>query len=532
MKKILILLIPVFVLLGAVNTGYSQDPDQDSTKTENVDDHNKGEHEAGAHEEGAHANHGDHHLPPGYIAIPFVLLLLLIATGPLFFEHFWHKNYPLIAIALGAGVVGYYMWVMHDVDTIIHTLAEYIQFIALLTGLFCAAGGIMIKVDKKGKPMTNAVLLAIGAVLANIIGTTGASMLLIRPFIRLNKDRIKAYHIVFFIFIVSNVGGSLTPIGDPPLFLGFLKGVPFEWTMTHDLVPWVFGVIMLLIIFIMIDSRNKSGEETEVEYTGKTKIVGTKNFFWIIIIIGAVFLDPNVFSWVPGIKMTLHGQDVTISFLRECIMLSAAFLSYYFSSEKALKGNEFEFEPIKEVAFLFVGIFFTMMPALAIVGDYATNNPDLISKHSLYWATGALSGVLDNAPTYVNFLTAAMAAQGGDVGVFAEVQAFSTFHITVDNAAGQPFPGPHMHDDHMTAAVRLTAISVASVFFGAMTYIGNAPNFMVKAIAEQAGVKMPSFFAYVVKYSMVYLLPVLALTWLIFFQFDLVEIIIDFFHIP
>lgn len=527
MKKILILLIPVFVLFGALNTSYAQDPHGDHDNVEQADDHDGGEAEID-HEHDEHASH----VPPMWSGIPFVLMLLLIATGPLFFEHFWHKNYPIVAIVLGSGVVGYYIFALNDSDSVIHTLAEYIQFIALLTGLFCAAGGIMIKVDKKGKPMTNVMLLLIGAILANVIGTTGASMLLIRPFIRLNKNRIKAYHVVFFIFIVSNVGGSLTPVGDPPLFLGFLKGVPFEWTITHNIVPWVFGVLMLLIIFFFFDSKNKAGEDQEVEYTGKTTIVGTKNFLWIIIIIGAVFLDPNVFPWVPGITVELHGQMVTISFLRECIMLACAFFAYYFSNQQALKGNEFDFEPIKEVAFLFIGIFFTMMPALAIVGDYASNNPEIVNKHSLYWITGFLSGVLDNAPTYVNSLTAAMSAQLGDIGVLEQVQAYATYSKTVQLADGTMFPAIDGHDGHLTAAVRLTAISVSSVFFGAMTYIGNAPNFMVKAIAEQAGIKMPSFFAYIAKYSLIILLPVLALTWLIFFQLGLVEKIITFFHIP
>lgn len=526
MKKILILLIPVFVLFGALNTSCAQDPHGDHDQVEQSDDNSSAVPEI-SHSHIDHANH----VPPMWSGIPFVLILLLIATGPLFFEHFWHKNYPIIAIVLGSGVVGYYIFALHDSDSVIHTLAEYIQFIALLTGLFCAAGGIMIKVDKKGKPMTNAMLLLIGAVLANVIGTTGASMLLIRPFIRLNKNRIKAYHIVFFIFIVSNVGGSLTPVGDPPLFLGFLKGVPFEWTITHNLVPWAFGVSLLLIIFMFFDGRNKSGEDQEVEYTGKTQIVGTKNFLWIVLIIGAVFLDPNVFSWVPGIKMTLHGQVVTISFLRECIMLACAFFAYYFSNQQALKGNEFDFEPIKEVAFLFVGIFFTMMPALAIVGDYAKQNPQIVNQDSLYWITGFLSGVLDNAPTYVNSLTATMSAWGGDIGTMDHVQAYAVWDKSVQLANGKMFPAIDGHDAHLTAAVRLTAISVSSVFFGAMTYIGNAPNFMVKAIAEQAGIKMPSFFAYIAKFSLVILLPVLALTWVVFFYFGVAEKLISLFHV-
>ena len=207
-------------------------------------------------------------MPAGWSIIPFVLLLLMIATGPLFYEHFWHKNYPLIAVILAAIVVSYYLFGLHNQHGPVHALAEYVQFIALLSGLYIASGGIMIQVDKEAKPMTNVVILLIGAVIANVIGTTGASMLLIRPFIRLNKNRIKPYHIVFFIFVVSNVGGSLTPIGDPPLFLGFLKGIPFFWTLTNNFVPWLIAVIALVVTFYFFDKGNNAdwsyGEDVSV----------------------------------------------------------------------------------------------------------------------------------------------------------------------------------------------------------------------------------------------------------------------------
>ena len=265
-----------------------------------------------------------HAQPAGWSVIPFILLLLMIATGPLFYEHFWHKNYPKIAVTLAIIVVAYYLFALHNSHQPIHALAEYVQFISLLTGLFFASGAIMINVDKKATPMANVIILLIGAVIANIIGTTGASMLLIRPFIRLNKGRIKAYHIVFFIFIVSNVGGSLTPIGDPPLFLGFLKGIPFFWTLTHNFLPWLVGVIILALMFFVIDSRNKKTDEDGVEesFSNKVSLIGSKNFLWLLIIVLAVFIDPNVFDWVPGIHY--HGQK--ISFVREIIMLTAAFL--------------------------------------------------------------------------------------------------------------------------------------------------------------------------------------------------------------
>lgn len=440
---------------------------------------------------------------PTWTVIPFVLLLLMIATGPLFYEHFWHKNYPLVALALAALVVLYYLFYLLNIGSVIHALFEYIQFISLLASLFIASGGIGINVDKKATPQANAILLIIGAVLSNLIGTTGASMLLIRPFIRLNRGRIKAYHIIFFIFIVSNIGGSLTPIGDPPLFLGFLKGIPFFWTLQHNILPWLTALVILIAIFFMIDKRNKSVEdEPEADpatHTNKITIIGMRNFGWLAIIVIAVFIDPNVFpEWVPGIHY--HGQ--VFSYIREIIMLSVAYLSYRFASKEALSGNDFNFEPIREVAFIFIGIFGTMMPALELVGNFAQSEGGaaLITHNTLYWGTGMLSGFLDNAPTYLNFLAAAMASKGASLSDVQDVVAF----------AQGGFPD---------SVLDLKAISIAAVFFGAMTYIGNGPNFMVKSIAEQIGIKMPSFFGYIIRYSIPVLLPILILTWLIFFAF-------------
>ena len=502
----------MFLLVSPVVTMAEEHDEHEATEHVGVDADHGHEHDAalaGHEEHGEHAE-GDHGHGPSAIAVfPFVLLLLMIATGPLFFEHFWHHHYPKVAIGLGLGVCAYYAFGLHDTDSIIHSLAEYVQFIALLAALFMAAGGIMINVDKEGKPMTNVVLLLIGAVLANVIGTTGASMLLIRPFIRLNNGRIKPYHIIFFIFIVSNVGGSLTPIGDPPLFLGFLKGVPFIWTLQHNIVLWAFCIILLATVFYLFDSKNTESDlEEGTTYSGKISIVGGINFVWIALIIGCVFIDPNVFESVPSIQVVLHGQLTKISFIREALMLSIACLSFYFANKEALKGNEFEFEPIKEVAFIFIGIFFTMMPALQLVAAFASSpeGAQWIGLNSLYWGTGALSGVLDNAPTYVNFLTAAISVDGGSIANIADVKAYA--------AESGVFEGSG-------SLIRLTAISVASVFFGAMTYIGNAPNFMVKSIAESAGIKMPAFVEYVYKYSIIILLPILFLVWLLFFYFDL-----------
>lgn len=440
----------------------------------------------------------EHSSPPGWTVIPFVLLLLMIATGPLFYEHFWHKNYPIVAVSLAALVVLYYLFGLGDVNHPVHALAEYVQFIALLSSLYIASGGIMIDVDKKATPITNVGLLIIGAVISNLIGTTGASMLLIRPFIRLNKGRIQPYHIIFFIFMVSNIGGALTPIGDPPLFLGFLKGVPFIWTFTHNIFPWATALGILAVLFYIFDKRNTDEDPDEVpDYTNKTTILGAKNFFWLAVIIGSVFIDPNVIEGVPAIHY--HGQK--FSFIRELIMFSVGFFSYKFADKRAIKGNEFNFEPIREVAFIFVGIFGTMMPALALVSEFAQSETGvaLIGPNTLYWGTGILSGFLDNAPTYLNFLAAALASQGGSINVIADVQNY---------AAGGVYDN---------SIINLIAIAVGAVFFGAMTYIGNGPNFMVKSIAEQTGIHMPSFFGYILRYSVPILLPIFFVIWLVFF---------------
>ncbi|MEQ9440453.1 MAG: sodium:proton antiporter [Cyclobacteriaceae bacterium] len=452
-------------------------------------------------EEGQAHGEETHLSAPAWSVIPFVLLLLMIATGPLFYEHFWHKNYPLLAVLLAVLVVSYYIFVLGNMGDPVHALFEYLQFIALLASLFIASGGILIKVDKKATPIINSTILLIGSAISNLIGTTGASMLLIRPFIRLNQHRIRSYHIIFFIFMVSNVGGSLTPIGDPPLFLGFLRGVPFFWTISHVVIEWLFALLVLVSVFFFIDKRNRSGVSDDSKpdkHSGKITIVGKRNFGWLALVILAVFIDPNKIEWLPHINY--HGTR--FSFVRELIMFTVAFLSFKLAKKEAIQGNEFSFEPIREVAFIFIGIFGTMMPALELVGDFAKSEggKELITHNTLYWGTGLLSGFLDNAPTYLNFLAAAMASVGASVNDSQDVLAF---------ADGE------YHDSIMY----LTAISIASVFFGAMSYIGNGPNFMVKSIAEQVGIRMPSFFGYIIRFSLPILLPILITVWLIFFAF-------------
>ena len=439
---------------------------------------------------------------PFYLLIPFLVLIGLVAAGPVLFSHFWHTYYRHIAVVLGLVMAAYYLFVRQDYHMTVETLADYASFAILLGSLYVAAGGIYINVNLNARPTFNVALLFTGAVLANIIGTTGASLLLIRPFIRVTIHHIKPYQIVFFIFIVSNAGGLLTPLGDPPLFIGFLKGVPFFWTLQHLILPWFIAVLSLCGIFYLIDRRNKERVFTpkpEVvernEATTEFYVKGKRNLLWLGVILIAIFIDPKVIDGVPYIAF----EGMKISFVREIIQLTAAFLCFRTASKTALQGNHFTFAPIMEVVFLFFGIFFTMMPALQYTANLASS-PEFsqyLTPGTTYWATGILSGFLDNAPTYANFLSLSMAKFGMNYSSFTDVQNFA-------------YGIPNEVTYHL-----LEAISIGAVLFGAFSYIGNGPNFMVKAIAEEAGIKMPSFFKYIYAYSIPFLLPVLALVWLI-----------------
>jgi Na+/H+ antiporter NhaD/arsenite permease-like protein len=408
-----------------------------------------------------------HTAPPIWLIIPFVSLLLMIASGPLLFPKIWHHYYKHIAVALGV-------------------------IIMLLLALFVASGGIYIFSDFESKAGVNIAFLLIGALLTNLIGTTGASVLLIRPFMRINRYRLKPYHIVFFIFFISNLGGLLTPIGDPPLFMGYLKGVPFFWTMRNLGLEWMLAMGLLTGVFYFFERENTKLDEVDVSahYTNKVLIDGKRNFVWLALIILTVFIDPNTIDGIPYID--LHGKKV--SYIREILQLLIAVGCFRFASQKALRNNNFDFEPIREVGFLFVGIFLTMIPALQLLSVMGGNGLKL-SESALYWGTGIFSSILDNAPTYVNFFTLTLTMFGFDAQNVADVQRF--------------LAGEHAH--------YLMAISTGAVFFGALTYIGNGPNFMVKAIAEQAGVKMPGFFEYIYKYSIPILIPILTIIWIVFY---------------
>lgn len=409
--------------------------------------------------------------------LPFIFLLLAIAVMPFAAPKFWHENYHLVSVGLGFITAIYYLIITKGWD-IMHSVEEYVMFISLLTALYIISGGILIEIKGLATPMRNTVLLAIGAVLSNFIGTTGASMLLIRPFIKTNKIRITNFHIVFFIFIVSNVGGALTPIGDPPLFLGFLKGVPFFWVMDKVFFKWLTALSILLIIFYIADYINFKKapaeiEEIEKKAKEKIRIKGSYNFIFLAAVIGSVFITKPLF-------------------LREGIMLLAAFLSYKLTNKEIHKRNQFNFFPIKEVAWLFIGIFVTMTPALELLRVHSSQL-GITSPTQYYWFTGILSGFLDNAPTYLTFLTASMGIYGLDINNIQNVLQFIS-----------------EHEQHVVA------ISISAVFFGAMTYIGNGPNFMVKSIADHQDVETPSFFGYMLKFSIPVLIPLYILIWWLF----------------
>ncbi|MFO1512985.1 MAG: sodium:proton antiporter [Verrucomicrobiota bacterium] len=412
--------------------------------------------------------------PNPWMVLPFVVLLGTIALAPLFAAGWWSKHYPKVALALGLITLGYYLIGLQAYPRVLHGAAEYVSFIALIGSLFVVSGGIHINVKGEATPATNVLFLLIGAVVANLLGTTGASMLLIRPWIRMNKYRITAHHIVFFIFIVSNVGGCLTPIGDPPLFLGYLKGVPFWWVAGHCWPMWATGLGILLAMFFVVDLMNFERapmiiREKETAHE-RWRFDGLGNVCFLAVILGAVFINQP-------------------RFLREALMVAAAAGSYFTTRKPIHEANHFNFHPIKEVAILFLGIFATMMPAL----DWLELNAGKLGNPTpglCFWGSGVLSSVLDNAPTYLSFLSALVGAT-------------------------------HDADIHhllATQPVALIAVSVGSVFFGANTYIGNGPNFMVKSIADQQKVNTPTFLGYVFKFTLPFMVPMLLIVWLIFFH--------------
>lgn len=436
-------------------------------------------------------------LPLASVA-PFVLLLLAIALLPLVAGHWWehNKNRAIVSFGLG-GVFVAWLAATHDhaAHHALHEAAhDYLSFIALLGSLYVISGGIYVKGSLAGSPLSNMALLSIGAVLANLIGTTGASMVLIRPLLRANQSREKKQHIVlFFIFVVSNCGGLLTPLGDPPLFLGFLKGVPFEWTLALW-KEWlaVNGALLLVFFFVdsfVFDAEEKARPGSQLEEALKhepLRIEGGLNALFLLGVV-LVILGKGQ-GWGNGGETWPFGPQ-------EVAMLGLGALGYFTTRKATRAANKFTFAPILEVAILFAGIFATMVAPLAILNARGAEL-GIQQPWQYYWATGVLSSFLDNAPTYLTFAATAC----GQLGVPAEGSRYLAEFLA---------KGPE-------AASILAAISCGAVMMGANTYIGNGPNFMVKAIAEENGVRMPSFFGYM-GWSLAILIPIfLGVTFLFF----------------
>ncbi|MBI3006291.1 MAG: sodium:proton antiporter [Ignavibacteriales bacterium] len=436
-----------------------------------------------------------------WFVVPFIVLLGSIALMPFVNRHWWENNYPNVSFALGFIVVFYYLFDLHNGARFLLTSYEYISFISLIGSLFVVAGGIHIRIRGKASPLENVGLLGTGAVISNLLGTTGASMILIRPYLRTNKYRIRPYHVVFFIFIVSNIGGALTPIGDPPLFLGYLKGVPFFWIITRVSHIWALTVGLVLLVFFVVDyyyfEKEKHVIRAAAAHVEEPEVNGLHNIVFLLIILGAVFIEKPIM-------------------VREIIMWGAALASYYTTKDDIHKKNEFNFIPIKEVAILFAGIFATMIPAL----DWLELNAEqlgVVTPAQYFWGTGVLSSFLDNAPTYLNFLSAAFGLHGASVDNPEHMSLMLGLASSEALKLPNPLqPGAFQFTGETWRYVQ--AISLGAVFFGANTYIGNGPNFMVKSIAEQSKVDCPSFFGYIFKYTIPVLIPIFVVVWYFFFR--------------
>jgi Na+/H+ antiporter NhaD/arsenite permease-like protein len=414
--------------------------------------------------------HGEGFVPAVGWALPFASLLLAIAILPLAAPRFWESNLRklLVAGALALPVLALYGRVRPE--ALGHVASDYVSFIVLLGGLFVISGGILLEGDLEATTRTNALLLGAGALLASFIGTTGASMLLIRPLLQTNRERKRVVHtVVFFIFLVSNIGGCLTPLGDPPLFLGYLAGVPFAWTL-RLLPEWLFTVALVLAVYVVWDRRERSREapadlRRDFYEVRPLRIAGKDNLVLLLGVLAAVALLAA--PW------------------REVAIVALAALSFFRTDRELHAANRFTFQPILEVAALFAGIFVTMLPALDLLRA-SGSELGVREPWQFFWATGTLSSFLDNAPTYLTFLALAKGL----------------------NLAPEVVGVPHEI---------LRAISLGAVFMGANSYIGNGPNFMVRAIAEERGVRMPSFGGYML-YSGAVLLPIFALATLVFFR--------------
>jgi Na+/H+ antiporter NhaD/arsenite permease-like protein len=398
-----------------------------------------------------------------WAAIPFGLTLLAMAILPLVAHAWWRRFFPLVTVLLMLPVLAGYGLIDHGLLPVGRTLREYFSFIALIGSLYVIAGGIRLRIVGPPRPLFNVLILFAGAVIANVIGTTGASMLLIRSFLNTNRHRYAPYMVVFFIFVVANIGGALTPIGDPPLFLGYLNGVPFFWVLVHAWHFWLVALALVLGVFYWLDRRNPGGGKLSPRPT-QIHLEGYRNLVLLAVVLVAVFAHTPV---------------------RELVMIGAAAASFVFTRRGIHHRNQFGFGPVIEVAVLFAGVFVTMAPVLNLL-EASAGRLALHSAPGFFWSAGLLSSVLDNAPTYRTFLEMALATTGGSIASLLAT-----------------------HPEFVRA------LSLGAVFFGAMTYIGNGPNFMVKSIAEHRRLKVPHFFEYIYKYSLPILIPVFVVIWLL-----------------
>lgn len=432
--------------------------------------------------------------------IPFAGILLSIALFPLIAPDFWHHNFGKISFFWALCLIIPFTLIQGFSITIyelLHVgLLEYVPFIILLLALFTISGGVSLKGSLVGSPIVNTIIILIGTILASWMGTTGAAMLLIRPLIRANMHRKEKVHIiVFFIFLVANIGGSLTPLGDPPLFLGFLKGVDFFWTTSAMFLPMLFMIVCLITIFYFLDTYFYKKEDIKPQNDSesqKLSLEGSFNLLLLLGVIGGVLLSG---FWRPHISFEVYHVHLELqNLIRDLLLLGLTYASWILTPNKIRQANEYTWFPIVEVAKLFAGIFITIIPAIAIlkagtkgaltsiVGAVSNDGEPINMMY--FWLTGILSSFLDNAPTYLVFFNTA----GGNPDIL-------------------------MGDLYHT----LLAISAGAVFMGANTYIGNAPNFMVKSISESSGIEMPSFFGYIVKWSLPFLFPIFILVSIIFF---------------
>ncbi|MGB5107393.1 MAG: sodium:proton antiporter [Candidatus Zixiibacteriota bacterium] len=446
---------------------------------------------------------------PLWSCIPFAGVLLSIALIPMIAPTFWHHHFAKIAIGWGLvfALPFFMVYGGEGVQELAHVmLGEYVPFIILLWGLFTVSGGIYISGSIVGRPVVNLTILILGTILASWMGTTGAAMLLIRPLIRANRDRkYKVHTIIFFIFLVANIGGLLTPLGDPPLFLGFLNGVPFFWTFKL----WnklIFSVAYLAILYYIIDSilyrRETKGKPQRFVSYEPLRMQGGVNFVYLLGIIAAVLMSG---SWHIG-EISVAGLHFTYqSLLRDLLIIGLGIMSLKTTSKRLREANSFSWFPIKEVAYLFIGIFLTIVAPLKILqaGNAGAAHALVSAVHSpasYFWVSGLLSSFLDNAPTYLTFFNMSL----GDLGI-----ATGQVHAILSGQLAHPMSAQFVID--------LTAISAGAVFFGANTYIGNAPNFMVRSISEESDVAMPSFFGYML-WSGAILIPLFLLMTFVFFK--------------